>query len=188
MSVDILKSENVKATFFVTNNGPDYLIKREFDEGHEVALHTATHDYSYVYSSVENYFNDINSVHDRVKNLTGYDAKLIRFPGGSSNTVSRKYYPGIMSILTKEIENKGFKHCDWNISSGDAGETTDPNGVYNNVISRLSHDRINVVLMHDIKTYTKDALLNIIRYGKENGYYFDKLNYYQEMVHQSVNN
>ncbi|MDE5587066.1 MAG: DUF5011 domain-containing protein, partial [Bacilli bacterium] len=49
--LDILKEEGVKATFFVTCNGPDSLIKREFDEGHSIALHTATHDYAYVYRS-----------------------------------------------------------------------------------------------------------------------------------------
>lgn len=186
--LDILKEEGVKATFFVTSHGPDELIKREADEGHEVALHTATHDYSYLYSSVENYYKDLYQVRDRVKRITGKDAKLIRFPGGASNTISRRYSPGIMSILTQDVEAKGFQYCDWNISSGDAGNTTDPNVIYSNVVNSLSHDKANIVLMHDIKVYTKNALRNIIRYGKENGYYFAKLDYYSEMVHQRVNN
>ena len=186
--LDILKEEGVKATFFVTSHGPDELIKRETEEGHEVALHTATHNYAYLYSSVENYYNDLYQVRDRVKRITGKDAKLIRFPGGASNTVSRKYAPGIMSTLTQDVEARGFKYCDRNISSGDAGNTTDPNVVYSNVVNGLSHDKANVVLMHDIKVYTKNALRNIIRYGKEHGYYFAKLDYYSEMIHQRVNN
>ena len=68
--LDVLKEEGVKATFFVTCNGPDYLIKRMYDEGHTVALHTASHNYSYVYSSVDNYFNDLEKVRNRVKNIT----------------------------------------------------------------------------------------------------------------------
>ena len=186
--LDILKEEGVKATFFVTNKGPDYLIKREADEGHTVALHTASHDYATVYSSVDGYFNDLAIVHDRVQRITGLDSRIIRFPGGSSNTVSRKYYSGIMTILTQEVLNRGYRYYDWNISSGDAGSTTDPNQVYLNVAYGLSHDRANMVLMHDIKWYTRDALRNIIRYGKENGFTFEAIDMNTAMVRQRVNN
>ena len=186
--LDILKEENVKATFFVTNKGPDDLIKREYDEGHTVALHTASHDYAIVYSSDEAYFNDLYSVQERVKRITGYESKIIRFPGGSSNTVSRRYSSGIMSRITAEVLNRGFKYYDWNLSSGDAGSTTEASGVYNNVISNLSHDRVNMVLMHDIKSYTRDALRDIIHYGKENGYTFEKITMETEMITQRVNN
>lgn len=186
--LDILKEEGVKATFFVTNNGPDELIKREFDEGHTVALHTASHDYSIVYASDESYFNDLYSVQNRVKRITGVESKIIRFPGGASNTVSRRYSNGIMSRLTKEVVNRGFKYYDWNISSGDAGGTTQASGVYNNVVSGLRHDRVNMVLMHDIKPHTRDALRDIIRYGKNNGYRFEKITMDTEMITQRVNN
>lgn len=186
--LDILKEENVKATFFVTMRGPDELIKREYDEGHTVALHSASHDYSYIYSSVDNYFNDLKTVHDRVLNITGYDSRIIRFPGGSSNTISRKYQNGIMSYLTKEVLNRSYRYFDWNISSGDAGETTDSHEVVKFVTTKLSHDKVNVILMHDIKTYTRDALKEIIQYGKNNGYTFDKLDEHNEMITQKVNN
>ena len=186
--LDILKEEGVKATFFVTNNGPDYLIKRIVDEGHTIALHTATHDYSIVYASVDAYFNDLYSVQQRVKNITGVESHFIRFPGGSSNTVSRRYSEGIMTTLTQEVVNRGFKYYDWNISSGDAGSTTDPNQVYLNVINGLRRDRMNMVLMHDIKPYTRDAIRNIIRYCKDNGYSIVPITDGTEMVTQRVNN
>lgn len=186
--LDILKEEEIKATFFVTNRGPDFLIKREYEEGHTVGLHTASHDYSIVYNSVESYFNDLQIVHDRVKNLTGNDPKVIRFPGGSSNTVSRKYQPGIMSILTKEVVNRGYRYYDWNINSGDAGEYNTKDEIYKSVTSKLSHDKVNVVLMHDIKTYTRDALKDIIKYGKDNGYRFEAITDKDEMITQKVNN
>lgn len=186
--LDILREEGIKATFFVTNRGPDYLIKREYDEGHTIGLHTATHNYSYVYSSIDNYFADLESVHNRVLNITGSDSRLIRFPGGSSNTISKKYYPGIMSILTNEVVNRGYKYVDWSIVSGDAGDTKDPNEIYSRVTSNLGHDKVNIVLMHDIKSYTKDSLRSIIKYGKENGYSFKKLELDSIMVTHSVNN
>ena len=186
--LDILKEEGVKATFFVTNSGPDELIKREYDEGHTVALHTASHNYAIVYASVDSYFNDLNIVGERVKRITGEESKIIRFPGGASNTISRRYSNGIMSTLTREVVNRGYKYYDWNISSGDAGGTTQASGVYSNVVSGLRHDRVNMVLMHDIKTHTRDALRDIIRYGKNNGYRFERITMDTEMITQRVNN
>ncbi len=186
--LDILKEEGVKATFFVTNKGPDELIKREYDEGHTVALHTASHNYALIYASDAAYFKDLESVGARVKRITGYDSKIIRFPGGSSNTISRRYSNGIMSRITQEALNRGYRYYDWNISSGDAGNTTDPNQVYRNVVNGLRRDRANMVLMHDIKPYTRDALRNIIRYCKDNGYRIEKITYDTEMIRQRVNN
>ncbi len=186
--LDILKEENVPATFFVTNSGPDSLIKREYDEGHTVGLHTASHNYATVYKSVDSYYNDLLQVQNRVKRITGYESKIIRFPGGSSNTISKKYSKGIMTILTKDVVNKGYHYFDWNISSGDAGETTSSSGVYNYVVKSLSKNKSNVILMHDIKPYTRDALRNIIRYGKNNGYTFAKITMSTPMVTHHVNN
>ena len=93
-----------------------------------------------------------------------------------------------MTTLTKDVVNKGYRYYDWNISSGDAGETTSSSGVYNNVIRSLSKNKVNMILMHDIKPYTRDALRNIIRYGKNNGYTFAKITMSTPMVTHHVNN
>ena len=186
--LDVLKEEGVKATFFVTCNGPDYLIKRMYDEGHTVALHTASHNYSYVYSSVDNYFNDLEKVRNRVKNITGYDSKIIRFPGGSSNTISRSYQYGIMSQLTNMVIEKGYRYYDWNVDADDAGHAYSSSQVYNNVVNHLSYNRANMVLMHDIKYQTKDAIRDIIKYGKNNGYTFKKIENDTYMIRHGVNN
>ena len=78
-----------------------------------------------------------------------------------------------MSSLTKDVINKGFKYYDWNLSSGDAaGGRPTAEDIKNNVINNLRKDRANMILMHDIKTYTRDALRDIIKYAKENGYDF----------------
>ncbi len=185
--LDILKEEGVKATFFVTSSGPDSLIKREADEGHTVALHTATHDYAKVYSSVTNYFNDLKIVHDRVQRITGQDARIIRFPGGSSNTVSCSYSKNIMSTLTSEVLNRGYYYHDWNVDSNDAGGSNTASAVYNNVIRGLSSSRVNMVLMHDVKPQTRDALRDIIRYAKNNGFTFATITTSTAMVRHGVN-
>lgn len=186
--LDILKEKNVKATFFVTNNGPDYLIKRIVDEGHTIGIHSATHDYGYIYSSVDNYMSDLNVVLDRIYNLTGVRTNLIRFPGGSSNTVSKKYCDKIMSTLTELVQKNGYLYYDWNLESGDSSFAREKQKLYDSVVSKLSHDRYNVVLMHDIKPYTRDALANIIDYALSNNYNFKSISYDTMPLHQKVNN
>ncbi|MDD3341164.1 MAG: polysaccharide deacetylase family protein [Bacilli bacterium] len=189
--LDILKEEGVSATFFVTGNGADDLIKREFDEGHTVALHTYTHDYAKVYASIYDYFSDLNKIRDRVERITGHRSNIIRFPGGSSNTVSKHYNLGIMSKLTKDVLNRGYHYFDWNVDSGDAGECAASGStkcVYENVIKGLSKNKANVVLLHDVKSYTAAALKDIIRYGKEHGYTFLPITEDTKMVTHSVHN
>lgn len=173
--LDVLKKYDVKATFFVTSAGPDELIKREYNEGHVIALHSSSHAYDKIYRSSEAFWNDMNAVNLRVERIIGKKSDLIRFPGGSSNTISRHYKSGIMSQLAKEIEERGYAYFDWNISSGDAGETTDPNVELNYVVSGLSKSRGNVILMHDIKKHTSLAIENIIKYGIDHGYKFGVL-------------
>lgn len=186
--LDVLKKYDIKATFFVTMAGPDALIKREHEEGHTVALHTASHQYKTVYSSVEGYFADLEKVQARVNKIIGIKPTIVRFPGGSSNTVSRNYSNGIMSVLSYEVEKRGFIYHDWNISSGDAGGTTSPKGVYTNVITQLSKNCSNVILMHDIKKHTSLALEDIIQYGLKNGYTFETITQETKPVHQTINN
>ena len=92
-----------------------------------------------------------------------------------------------MSLLAKEVEDKGYTYFDWNISSGDAGGTTNPNVEYKNVVNALSKSRGNVILMHDIKRHTALAIGNIIKYGKDNGYQFKVLTP-DVKCHQGINN
>ena len=129
----------------------------------------------------------MNTVGDRVTRITGKKSTLLRFPGGVSNTVSRKYKSGIMTQLAKEVEAQGYAYFDWNISSGDAGGTTDPNVEYKNVINSLSKKRGNVILMHDIKKHTSLAIENIVKYGLDNGYTFKVLTN-DVVCHQRINN
>lgn len=190
--LDILKEENVKATFFVINKSDslNYLIKRAYDEGHTIALHSSTHNYSRIYSSIDAYFNDLYTIENKVKNIIGVDTKIIRFPGGSSNTISKKYYRGIMSALVNEVTSRGYIYFDWNVGSGDAGDVKNKTQVYNNVIKGLSHSKTNVVLMHDFENNYKtlNALRDIIHYGKNNGYSFSNITSTTPQVKHSVNN
>lgn len=172
--LQILKEENVKATFFVINHSDslNYLIKQAHDEGHTVAIHSYSHNYREIYSSEANYWADFERMQNKIINITGVKPTITRFPGGVSNTVS-KFNPGIMTRLAKEVTIKGYTYFDWNIGSGDAGGVHSSEEVYQNVIRSLGNNT-NVVLMHDFEGnyYTLNALRQIIQYGKRNGYTF----------------
>lgn len=188
--LDILKKYDVKATFFVTGAGEDDLIAREYNEGHAIGLHTSSHNYAYIYQNINNFFADLYKVQNRVKNITGMTSFLLRFPGGSSNTVSRRYDGGvrIMSKLVDEVSKRGFTYFDWNITSGDAGETTSTEQIYQNVINNLKEGGSSVVLQHDVKDFSVAAVESIIRYGLSQGYVFDKLDSSSFAAHHRINN
>ncbi len=188
--LDILKEENVKATFFVLNRGSslDYLIKREYEEGHTVALHGSSHNYKQIYSSVTAFFDDLSIIQNKVESITGEKPMIIRFPGGSSNTISR-FNPGIMTILTKEVKARGYHYFDWNVGSGDSGEAHTADEVYHNVIKNLGNNN-NIILMHDFggNYKTLHAIRKIIQYGKNNGYTFEKITMNTLETHHRVAN
>ena len=91
--LDILAEKNVKATFFVIHysDSNSSLVKREAKDGHTVALHGYTHTYSDVYSSADACLENFRKIQNQVYQTIGTKPNIIRFPGGSSNTISRKY-------------------------------------------------------------------------------------------------
>ena len=191
--LDVLDSEGVRATFFVTQNINSYpsIAQRAYNSGNVIALHTYTHNYATVYSSVDNYFSDLNKISDAVYNTVGIRSKYIRFPGGSSNTISRRYCVGIMSTLSSEVVNRGYNYFDWNVDSNDAGgDVNNSNAIYRNVVNGLSHSKTNMVLMHDSGGHsaTVNALRSIIQYGKNNGYTFAVIDEGTGNVRHGVNN
>ena len=188
--LNTLDKYNIKATFFVTcSDNLEKISKEIVKRGHTLALHTCTHKYSYIYSSDENYFEDLNSISNLVEKYTGIKSKFIRFPGGSSNTVSRAYNNGIITRLSNSLKEKGYKYYDWNIDSNDAGGATKEQE-YSNVIGALENSNrdINMVLMHDTKISTKDSLEDIIKDALKLGYTFSNINEYTKEVHHGINN
>ena len=191
--LDTLKSYNVRATFFIVNYGESgkALIRRMIDEGHTVAIHGYSHDYASIYKSDEAFMQNVYRLRDRLRADFGYEATILRFPGGSSNTVSRQYSVGIMSRLAQRVQAEGFTYFDWNVSSGDAAGTPASSGqIYNNVTSALRHGRSTVVLMHDAgaKGTTADALPDIIRYCLANGYSIQPITPATKPVHHGIAN
>ena len=187
----ILAKYNVKATFFVTNVNSkySYFIKEAYNQGHSIALHTSSHNYSRIYSSVDAYFNDLDLINQTVFNMTGSYSKLLRFPGGSSNTVSRKYSRGIMSTLSGMVTDRGYKYFDWNVSSGDAdGRSHDSSFYANSIINGLGNGSYYIVLQHDTNINSIRAVGRVIEYGLSHGYSFQSLNIGSPTVHHKIAN
>lgn len=192
--LDILEEKGVKATFFLvgfSGKNKEELVKRTYEEGHTIGYHGYTHDYAKVYESLDSVMQNFFRMEQLVHDATGvYTSKFVRFPGGSSNTVSKKYCKGVMSAAVKKVEEVGYSYFDWNVDSQDAGGAKTAEEVYQNVISGLKPGRSNVVLMHDFSGNNKtvEALPWIIDYCLENGYEIRVIDGDTTPVHHNVAN
>lgn len=184
----VLKKYGVKATFFVVGDENPDLLRQIVDDGHSIGVHTACHDYQKIYSDPQNYFRDLYDMQDIIRRETGVETWLMRFPGGSSNTVSRRFSKGIMSTLTQAVQDAGFRYFDWNVDSDDAGSARTAKQVRENVIEGLKNHRVSVVLQHDIHDYSVDAVEDIILWAQDRGYQFLPLESDSPTAHHCVNN
>lgn len=184
----ILKKYNVKATFFVTNTGYAHLIADIAADGHAIGMHSTNHNYQKIYASEEAFFEDNAKMQSIIEKYSGVKSTLLRFPGGSSNTISKKYSKGIMTRLTQAVEDMGFQYFDWNVDSNDAGGAKTADKVFENVINGVKNRSVSIVLQHDIKGYSVDAVERIIQWGLENGYTFLPLKSSSPGAHHGVNN
>ena len=186
----VLKKYNVKATFFVCNTGYTHLFDDIVADGHTIAIHSKTHKYSQIYSSDSAFYEDLYFMQDLIYEKTGVKTFVTRFPGGSSNSISRHYSSGIMTRLTKSIQEKGFRYFDWNVDSKDAGGTKTASGVAGNVIGTIrgSSKTHFYVLQHDIHGFSVNGVEQIIQWGLRNGYTFKAITVDSPVCHHGVRN
>ncbi len=180
MILDILKKENIKATFFVLGQSVNYneesknILKREYDEGHSIGNHTYSHNYEYLYPngiiSTTNFVSDINRTNESLKNVLGDDfhTRIIRFPGGYMSW-NDEYNVG------QYLKDRGYYYIDWNALSKDSeGQAkTAEQLIYEVKTSTYGREKA-IILMHDNygKEETAKALPEIISYLKDKGYKF----------------
>ena len=186
----ILDDHKVLATFFVTAAYKDYqdLIGAEYNAGHSVGVHTATHEYSEIYASTDAYWEDFNKMQEIIQEQTGCRTDIFRFPGGASNTVSANYSKGIMSELAKQAGEKGYIYVDWNVTSGDAGDTTDSEVLYQNMMKGIHTYENSFILCHDIKDFTIATMDRFITDALKEGYTFLPITSESRTCHHGINN
>ena len=173
--LDVLDKYGVKVTFFVVYANNVELLQRMDAAGHSIGVHSNTHEYAEIYSSVENFFKDFNAVSDKIEAAVGYRPTILRFPGGSSNTVSRRYCTGVMTELTKTVKEMGYRYFDWNGDSRDVAEAKSSAEVYKNVAYGMRYAKDCIMLQHDIISFSVNAVEDIVKWGLINGYTFEPL-------------
>jgi len=174
--LDLLKQENIKATFFVLGSrvelNPD-LVKREYEEGHYIANHGYSHTYSSIYSSIDSILNEYTTTQNAIRNAIGvpeYNCNLFRFPGGS---VGGKYQQ-VKAEAKSVLEQNGIAYLDWNALTNDAAGAKTKEAMMQNLIANIENKNTVVVLMHDAgdKILTYEVLPEIIQLFRERGYTF----------------
>lgn len=155
--LDILKARGIKATFFVVGENvrkhPE-VARRIVEEGHTIGIHCNRHEYTSLYASADSYLKDFEEAYDAVKEVTGAEAKLFRFPGGSINSYNKAVYEEIIEEMTK----RGFIYYDWNASLEDAVSKTDAESLIRNAVDSTLGRKKVVMLAHDIVYETTQCL------------------------------
>lgn len=182
--LDVLKQENIKASFFVLGsrvNAMPEMTKRIYDEGHYVANHGYSHSYSAIYASPQAVLDEFNECNKAVRNAIGvsdYHSHLFRFPGG----LPGGKYAEIKRQAKELLSQNDIVNIDWNALTGDA-ETANPTVEFEmqRIQETVNNKSSVVILMHDAqaKAVTAEALPQIISWLRENGYEFK--NFYEIM-------
>ncbi len=182
--LDTLDKYGIKATFFVNHkDGMDDLYKEIINRGHVLANHTSSHNYSKVYRTKESFVEDVQKLDNELKRITGKEpSKILRFPGGSNNTISLNYNHGenFMKELAQHMTDLGYTFYDWNVDSMDAATfRQDKNVIVNRVLEDAKYVKHANILMHDLdpKDTTPEALPEIIEGLKAQGFIFESLNH-----------
>ena len=177
--LDILKQNNVRATFFVLgSNAERYpeIVKRAYQEGHYIANHSFTHVYSNIYSSPQAVLDEYNRTEIAIKNAIGdqtYNSRVFRFPGGTSGGK----YANIKAEAVNLLNQNNVAHLDWNALTADAAGLDNVNDMMNYVETTMGNKNSVVILMHDIgtKKSTYELLPQLIQVLKEKGYVFENI-------------
>jgi len=175
--LDILKENNIKATFFVVGtqieNGGSAsreAIKRIVEEGHVLAIHAYEHEYSKIYSSAEAYFEDFDKITKLLYEMTGLEPKIVRLPSGTASARSFcERYGGSRDVyyeIVSTLYARGYTVIDWNVDTVDYTTSTGVDKIVENAVSgaaaRLNREyKAAVILMHDTSD-TASALQRVI--------------------------
>lgn len=177
--LDLLKKENIKATFFVlgynVERNPE-ILKRVYAEGHYIANHGYSHKYNEIYNSVDTVIYEYNKTEQCIKNALdnqNYNSRVFRFPGGS---VGGKYNQ-IKQEAKEVLKQNNVAFLDWNALSNDSAGAHTKEDIMDNITKTVGEKNNVVILMHDAsdKILTYETLQDVINFLKNKGYMFKNL-------------
>ena len=168
--LDILKENGVNGTFFLIGDqiqGREEVVKRIYDEGNSIGLHTCSHKFNRIYCNEDKFIQEMLVCRNQINNVVGVAPNIMRFPGGSSRHLSKKY-------LSKLHENN-LRIYDWNVDNTDGlNPKLSPYSLYKKAITGSKNLENIILLMHctDMNVNTCKALPKIIEYYKSHDYEF----------------
>lgn len=170
--LDTLKQEDVKATFFIVGKeikGREAILKRIYEEGHGIGLHTYSHNLKQIYQSCDTFISEMDKDLATINETLGtsLDIKIIRFPGGSAGRLNQKWFTA--------LESKGYKIYDWNVDLQDGVKgNLSPSQFVSNAKKSSDKSVRKIILAHcNCNNHnTCLALPEIIKYYKHKGYTF----------------
>lgn len=170
-----LEQYDIKATFFVVpsrTEGCYEKLRAIAQAGHSIGVHSASHVYKDIYSSVEAYLEDFHEAWEIIYDATGIKTELFRFPGGSVNDFNVE----TRNHIIQEMTRRGFRYFDWNVDSDDAGGASWTD-MYNSIPKDIAENYRSVVLMHDSASTPNTVLVlgDVLQLLVNEGYKFDKI-------------
>ena len=175
--LSILKEKDVKATFFVVTQGGEWdvqMMKQIVADGHTLGMHSYSHDYTKIYSSVEEFLADYYQLFTLIRDEVGVTPTVFRFPGGSLNA----YNQGVYEEIVAEMLRRGFVYYDWNLSAQDAASVPPSKGeILQSILGYSDNKSRGIVLMHDTNACktTLEALPELIDGLRNQGFHFDRI-------------
>ena len=174
--LDILKEENVKATFFVIGRNVDEypeIVKREYEEGHFIANHTYTHNANKIYKNEKSFIDEIEKTNIAIQNAIGnsnYCPYLFRFPTGYMSSSNKSQKKKAAETLLK----MNYAYIDWNCLNNDSMKKYTNYQLLENLKKSSKNKNTLIILMHDTKdvSNSSEVLKDSIKYLKSEGYIF----------------
>lgn len=174
--LDVLKAENVRATFFVLGSRVEMypeILQRVYNEGHYIANHGYSHIYSGIYATPQNVLDEYNKTEECIKkalNNDQYDSQLFRFPGGSSGGV----YKDVKAQAIQLLEQNNVAHVNWSALTNDSVGHPTKESMMEQLKATVGNKKVALILMHDAgdKILTYEILPQVIQYLREQGYEF----------------
>lgn len=175
--LDILKEENVKASFFVIGKYVDSypeITKRAYEEGHFIANHGYDHDSKVLYKSDDSFIDEVRKTDLAISNAIGvenYSSHIFRFPTGYMSSHHKAQKKNCLKLLTQ----MDYTYIDWNCLNNDSMKKYSKEQLLNNLKKTMKGKDTLVILMHDTKfvSDSSTALKDSIEYIRSQGYTFE---------------
>lgn len=174
-TLDELKKNDVKGTFFLVDSVYLPVVERMHNEGHTLALHTKQNNTYHCYRNMFIYYTDLDILNDHIEQYAGVRTNILRFPGGTSNKVCD---PLTMRRIVNGANDLGYRVFDWTISAADAKANSSFENSYK-IICNKCFGKQEIILMHD-KFFTAKLIRNIVPKLRQRGYVFETLDHYPD--------